>query len=150
MVYTFHFYEPGMFTHQRSPFIRQLADYPLTVTYPFKKEEHLAFFESFDAMGMVPPAYRREVFGREFLSDLLEPVRQFVKETGREVFCGEFGCNEFCPEDSSIRWYEDFVGLLNDMRIGHTAWSYVGFSAFMQDEPRQVRIPEIVRIISSR
>lgn len=150
VVYTFHFYEPGVFTHQRSPFIPYLADYPVPVTYPFTKAQHQAFFEAFEQMGLVPDEYRREEFGRDFMADLLKPVQAFREETGREVFCGEYGVNEYADHASTVLWYADFVGLLNEMHIGHTAWSYVGFSTFMSDEPREVRYPEIVKIISSK
>lgn len=149
VVYTFHFYEPGLFTHQRAPFIPYLANYPVPVTYPFTRAQHQAFFDAFAAQGMVPPEYNREEFGRDFLTDLLKPVQAFLDSTGKEVFCGEFGVNEYADQASTYRWYADFVGLLNEMQIGHTAWSYVGFSTFMSDSPREVRSPQIVSIISS-
>ncbi len=150
VVYTFHFYEPGIFTHQRSPFIPYLADYPVPVTYPFTRTQHQAFFDAFAAQGMVPESYRRENFDRSFLEALLEPVTAFRQRTGKEIFCGEFGVNEYADHESTVRWYRDFVGLLNGMGIGHTAWSYVGFSTFMSDKPRMVRHPEIIEIISSK
>lgn len=148
VVYTFHFYEPGIFTHQKSPFIPYLADYPVPVTYPFAQAQHQAFFDAFDKAGMVPDYYRRDMFDRAFLSDLLEPVRAFVRDTGREVFCGEYGVNEFSDHESAVRWYTDLIDLLNQMHIGHTAWSYVGFSTFMTDAPRAVNHPDLVAIIS--
>jgi aryl-phospho-beta-D-glucosidase BglC (GH1 family) len=150
VIYTFHFYEPGIFTHQRSPWIPYLADYPVPVKYPFTRTEHQAFFDGFAAQGLVPPEYEREEFGRAFLSDLLEPVRKFIRETGKEVFCGEYGVNEFADYASTERWYRDLITLLHDIGVGHTAWSYVGFSTFMSDNPREVRYPEIVKIISTK
>jgi lysophospholipase L1-like esterase len=149
VVYTFHFYEPGIFTHQKAPFIPYLANYPVPVTYPFTRSQHQAFFDAVAAQGMVPSEYNREDFGKEFLEKLLEPASDFIKNTGREIFCGEYGVIEYADYESTLCWYKDFVGLLNDMGIGHTAWSYVGFSTFMSDEPREVRYSEIVRIISS-
>jgi hypothetical protein len=151
VVYTFHFYEPGLFTHQRASFIPFLANYLTPVTYPFTRSQHEAFFGSFEVRGgMVPAEYRREEFGKEFVIDLLRPVSDFITVSGAEVLCGEFGVNEYAAYDSALRWYGDLVGLLNDMRIGHTAWSYVGFSTFMSDEPREVQYPNIVKIISAK
>jgi len=150
VVYTFHIYEPGMFTHQRSPWIPYLANYPKPIAYPFAKTDHLAFFEAFDRMGLVPPIYRREQFDRHFLFDCLEPARRFIAETGKELFCGEFGVCENCAIDSSIRWFEDMIGLFNEMGIGHTAWNYIEFSHIMRNDPRQEKCAEIVRLISQR
>lgn len=148
VVYTFHFYEPGIFTHQRSPFIPYLANYPVPVTYPFTRSQHQAFFDAFKAQGMVPPSYDREVFDRRFISELLEPARAFMRDSGRELFCGEFGVNEYADNESTVRWYKDIIELLHELGIGHTAWSYVGFSTFMNDIPREVRHTDIVKIIS--
>ena len=148
VVYTFHIYEPGMFTHQRSPWIPYLANYPRPVTYPFTVAEHHEFFDAFDRLGLVPPLYRRERFDRDFLSDWLEPARQFMAETGKELHCGEFGVGDFCDIESSIRWFEDIVGLFNEMGVGHSAWSYVGFGHIMEDRPRREKCAAIIKMIS--
>jgi hypothetical protein len=150
VVYTFHFYEPGIFTHQKAPFIPYLANYPEPVTYPFTRSQHQAFFDIFAKQGMVPAEYCREVFGKDFIKELLEPVSAFIKETGKEVFCGEFGVIQYADHESARRWFDDFVGLLNEMDIGHTAWNYIGFSSIMSDKPREVLHPDIVQIISTK
>lgn len=149
VVYTFHFYEPGIFTHQKSPFISYLANYPVPVTYPFTRTQHQAFFDAFKELGMVPPSYEREEFGIDFIRDLLQPVQDFMDSTGKEIFCGEYGVNEYADHESTVNWYKDLIGLLNKMHIGHTAWSYVGFSTFMYDQPREERYRDIIEIISS-
>ena len=150
IVYTFHIYEPGMFTHQRSPWIPYLAQYTKAVTYPFSVAEHREFFEAFDRLGLVPPLYRRERFDRDFLADALEPARRFMTETGKELYCGEFGVGEYCDIASSIRWFDDIVGLFEDLGIGHTVWNYIEFSHIMQTSPRQVKCIDIVHRISRR
>jgi endoglucanase len=150
VVYTFHIYEPGMFTHQRSPWIPYLAQYPKPVTFPFSLEDHRDFFDAFDALGLVPPLYRRENFGYDFLNDALEPARRFMAETGKELHCGEFGVNENCDIDSSIRWFEDIIGRFEEMGIGHTVWNYLEFSHIMQDQPRKEKCIDIIRRVSAR
>lgn len=150
VVYTFHIYEPGMFTHQRSPWIPYLANYPKPISYPFSLEDHREFFQAFDQMGLVPPLYRREQFGRDFLYGALEPARRFLAETGKELYCGEFGVCENCDIESSIRWFEDITVLFAEMGIGHTVWNYIDFSHIMQDQPRQEKCTEIIRLVSHK
>jgi len=149
VVYTFHFYEPGMFTHQRSPFIIPLKDYPIPVTYPFYKKDHQAFFDAFDKMGLIPDVYRREVFDRGFIHDDLEPARRFVEETGKELYCGEFGANEFCDPESAERWFEDVVSELDGMGVGHAVWTYSGdFSFLTRGYPREDGNKKIIAMCS--
>lgn len=150
VVYTFHIYEPGMFTHQRSAWIPYLANYPKPIAYPFALEDHREFFQAFDQMGLVPPLYRREQFGRDFLYDALEPARRFMAETGKELFCGEFGVCANCDIQSSIRWFEDITSLFAEMGIGHTVWNYIDFSHILQDQPRKEKCAEIIHLASRK
>jgi hypothetical protein len=150
VVYTFHIYEPGMFTHQRLPWIPYLTNYLKPVSYPFLKSDHNEFFDSFDRMGLVPPLYHREQFNRDFLFEALTPARQFMLETGKELFCGEFGVCENCDIDSSIRWFEDIISLFNEMDIGYTIWNYIDFSHIMQNEPRKEKCTEIIQLAKKK
>lgn len=151
VVYTFHCYEPGMFTHYHAPFISYLKDYPIPVTYPMRRADHQAFFDAFDKMGMVPPVYRREVFDKDFLREDLEPARKFMAETGRELFCGEFGVYTACDIESSVRWFSDITGVFDELGVGHTVWNYTGFSHIMTDgSPRREDCRRIIDIVSRK
>ena len=151
IVYTFHCYEPGMFTHYHAPFIPMLKDYPIPVEYPMKKTDHQKFFDQFEQKGMVPPEYRRNIFDRDFLWENLAPARAFAANTGKELFCGEFGVYTACDLASSIRWFEDIISVFHEMGVGHTVWNYTGFSHLMTDgSPREVKCKEIIKAVSSK
>jgi hypothetical protein len=71
-------------------------------------------------------------------------------ETGKELFCGEFGVCENCDIDSSIRWFEDIISLFNEMDIGYTIWNYIDFSHIMQNEPRKEKCTEIIQLAKKK
>lgn len=151
VVYTFHFYEPGFFTHQHAPFVAYLKDYPLQVTYPFTKDQHSAFFDAFDAMGMVPPVYRREVFDKDFIKDDMAPAKEFMEKTGKELFCGEFGVYGACDIESSKNWFRDVISCFDELGVPYTVWNYIGFSHITKDDNfHETGSTEIIDILTGR
>ncbi len=151
VVYTFHFYEPGFFTHQRAPFISYLKDYPVPVKYPFTMEEHKAFFDAFDKMGMVPPVYRRKAFDADFIRDDMAPAKVFLQKTGKELFCGEFGIYGACDIASSINWLRDVLAAFDDLGVPCTIWNYIGFSHITKDgAEHEVESQEIIDLLTGK
>lgn len=71
-----------------------------------------------------------------------------MAETGKELFCGEIGVNENCDISSSIRWFEDIVGLFEELGICHTVWNYIEFGHIMQNSQRKEQCEEIIRLVS--
>jgi len=150
IAYTFHFYEPGLFTHQHVEWIPQLAWYQKQVDYPFRMADHAGFFEAFKGQYELPPLYRREVIDAPFLYDSLEPARAFMARTGKEVLCGEFGVCPNCGIEASVRWFEDTCRLFGEMGVGHTVWNYTRFSHIMQETPRKEGCRAIIDVVSHK
>ena len=151
VVYTFHFYEPGFFTHQKAPFISYLKDYPLPVLYPFRREDHAAFFDAFDQMGMVPDVYRREVFDIDFIRDDMTPAKEFMEKTGKELFCGEFGMFGACDLQSSENWLRDVLQCFDELGVPCTIWNYLGFSHITKPGPEhEVESQRIIDILAGK
>lgn len=163
VVYTFHFYEPGLFTHQRMEWIPQLAWYKKQVQYPFRVVDHIDFFdafkeqyeipeiyrgEGFDAEMPIPELYRREVIDKSFIRNALVPAQQFMQATGKELFCGEFGTSRNCGVEDAIRWFRDIIDLFKKMNIAYSVFDYTVFSFVMRPQPREVDCAEIIKIIS--
>ena len=95
-VYTFHFYEPLLFTHQNAPwvsFMKMLEG--LKVPYPGPFDHSIldiktGFPMDFGFMKSAP-------YGPQFLESLLEPVIQFKNKNKVPVYCGEFGSVVWAP-----------------------------------------------------
>jgi aryl-phospho-beta-D-glucosidase BglC (GH1 family) len=126
ILYTFHFYEPMPFTHQKAYWVKWLHafnrtfDYPSQVTglgeflkqHPEYKNDHYA------------ASYVDMQMDEHYLESLFQDAVDFLKKTGKALYCGEFGAIELAPIESSIRWNRDFIALLEDHTIGRAYWSY--------------------------
>ena len=132
IIYTFHFYEPFIFTHQRAGWMEHTKNYTKPVSFPFDPKDHVEYFG-----GNLPGDYKiRDEIGREYLADFMFPVFDFVKKTGKTVYCGEYGVISNADDESAARWLSAMADLLTAHGIGHAVWSYRGFSSITSPDDK--------------
>lgn len=148
--YNFHFYEPHLFTHQKAYWEAFNRTFNHTQHYPAQEEgvgEFLAAHPEFyadmkDQVGLV--------MDRNLLIDQLEPAKTFIEQTGRSLYCGEFGVIDRAPTDDALRWHEDVIGLFEEMNIGRAVWTYKAMDFGLVDAQGNVISEELVKVVSGR
>lgn len=136
VIYTFHFYEPMMFTHQGaywSEFEKYLSGFP----FPY----------SASRMPGIPPEWQvvparvdlyndyAEYATAEKIRSQIQVAVDWAKQHGKLLYCGELGVlNTAAPADR-YRWYKVVGDKLAETNIPWTLWQYkdqlpVNFSIF--------------------
>ena len=125
LVYSFHFYQPMLVTHQKAPWWTDGKAYGEEVHYPGpipKSQEYLA--------KELPPGTRSvlqyegsRVWNRETLREELKPVAELIRE-GNRIYCGEFGVYEKAPRTARLNWTRDAVGVFKELGVGWAYWNY--------------------------
>ena len=128
-LYSFHFYEPIIFTNQKAPWMPTFSQYYReTVSYPGQAPRLEQYIERLpshaDDVVRSDLETSRGTWDKNRLRELLEPVLEFRKKHGYGVFCGEFGVNWRAPRASAINWLSDVLRLFSDQSIGWTYWYY--------------------------
>lgn len=125
VIYNFHFYEPLMFTHQKAHFSRDMVLYGRTVEYPGEiphftdfLREHPQYLLKFSHVAM------EERVDKDSMKRLLKDAFDFVKYSGKELYCGELGVIDTVCDADAADWIRDCTDLLEEHGIGHAIWNY--------------------------
>ncbi len=132
ILYNFHFYAPGAFTHQRIPYDFKSGEFNrLTnmgpIHYPGRipfAKEYVAMFPDADAN--YADYVENDQINYERLRDIeFAPLREFKeKHPQAQLICTEFGVTTMIPAEDRYNWQRDAVQLLKEYDVRMTYFAY--------------------------
>ncbi|MDF2685942.1 MAG: hypothetical protein K0S55_1123 [Clostridia bacterium] len=148
VIYTFHMYEPFIFTHQAASWNEAARNYKKQVEYPFNVSEHEEFFK---INGKSDYFKTHEIIDINFLYDFLKPVITFKeKNIDKILYCGEYGAIENAPLKSIIRWHNDITDIFLQYGIGRAVWSYKEMNFPVTKSDGSITSEELIKILSRK
>lgn len=124
VVFTFHSYEPIIFTHQGAYWVKDMAadfrvEYPASIERYRECSQHLSeslvagiFDERFSEVG---PSYFESMFA---------PALEYAESHGIPLYCGEYGVIDLADNESKINWAKDICAVFDNHKIGRAYWNY--------------------------
>ena len=133
IIYTFHFYEPLLFTHQKAYWVKNMDPeediyYPETMEYFVEKSKVLGY------QGEVVTKANAKTMGVEFIKEMIQEAIDAASKVGASLYCGEFGVIDRAPLADTMRWYKDVEHVFSENHIGGAMWSYKKMDFGIVDE----------------
>jgi len=138
--YTFHHYHPMVVTHQKAYWSHWLKDLAYSVDYP-------GIYPDITAFGTRDIG---KLMDRNLLEEYLQPAIDFSRQTGKRLYCGEFGVVDQAPMPTRVNWTRDMLSLFDQHNIGWALWSYKAMDFGLVDKNGEVICPELIDLISQR
>jgi endoglucanase len=142
LIYTFHFYDPHMFTHQgatwNKPSLDPLSNLPFPAPSNFNPQTYI--HETFKGTWIEDSLKNYENDSKlTKLSQTLERPVLFSKDRNVPVFCGEFGVfMKQSPKEDRVSWYKFVCAEFKNKKIPWICWDYFGGFGIFKTQSRGV------------
>ena len=124
IVYSFHYYKPGDFTHQRGVLHESYAFYNRNMPYPADIDIYNDFQLCVNQAKNVYDGYER--MDAKWIHDSLYPVKKWIEENPDKIlWCGEFGTIRHAKLEWRINWFKDVISFLKENEIPYCVWNYL-------------------------
>lgn len=124
IVYTFHCYDPLIFTHQGAYWVDEMPRdfriaYPDSVENYAKKYKEIGLIKDGEFSGG-----KVSQLGTGFFEERFSEAKRVAEERDVAVYCGEYGVINLADPQDSLRWYKDITAAFDKYGFGRAAWSY--------------------------
>lgn len=144
IVYTFHCYDPFIFTHQGAYWVDGMPS-DFRMSYPGDVADYR---EKIREIGFTDIQTYEEVTTETFTSDYF--ISRFInavelcEKRNVPLYCGEYGAINLASPDSTLSWYKDINAAFQKLGIARSAWSYKEVDYGLSDDHMLPVINELV------
>lgn len=148
IVYSFHLYEPYIFTHQGAYWDAKMkpdfrVEYPLTAGQ-FKEISDTTLNGVFSG---IFKNMDDSSTGTDMISSLFEEAIAIAKSRNVPLYCGEYGVINLADPKCALAWHRDMHDVFEKYQIGRALWSYKEMDFGLIDEHYKDIYDELITLL---
>jgi hypothetical protein len=148
IIFTFHFYEPLLFTHQKAHWVPNIS--MDDIEYPGVMEHYKALSGRMGMQGSVVMMSKAVTMGTEFIKEMVDQAVEAARTAGVPLYCGEFGVIDRAPTPDTLRWFADTVSVFRENGIAHAMWTYKKMDFGLIDDHYAPIRSEMITILTEK
>ena len=148
IVFTFHCYDPLMFTHQKAYWVPEMPSdfelaYPIPESEMYKRTAELFGERKDNTLNKD----NGEMIGTAYFERMFKHACEIAEQNGVPLYCGEYGVIDRADPESAVRWFRDIHAAFEKMGIAHAAWTYKKKDFGIIDEHYNDVREEIIKLL---
>lgn len=147
IVFSFRFYEPFVFTHQRARWIHRMRS-DFHIGFPETMEQYRRSSAAFNKMFLTPFLYcKPDDTIVNLLEANIEKIVEIAQESQVPLYCCEYGVINQADCKSTLEWFTCVSATFEKHQIGRAAWNYRELDFGLTDFHMRPIINQIVPLL---
>lgn len=147
IVFTFHMYEPLIFTHQKAHWIAGMDPhkdifYPRSLQY-YKEASLVLGYKGKDVTDT-----DSTIDGSAIIEEMVCEAAAAAQKAGVGLYCGEYGVIDGAPVADTAAWFRDIHKVFRAHDIGHAVWTYRQMNFGIDDGHYEPIRSELIKLMT--
>ena len=144
LIYTFHFYEPMLFTHQGATWVGKGMANTSDIPFPYERARMPKLNKAAASDGWVQSMYSEyyNIGTVKYINQRIKKAADWAKKNKVRVWAGEMGAKTWINSEDRLAWINATRIALEENNIPYCCWGLDGSDGFLKSDKAGMFFPD--------